>query len=281
MPGRRIRKVISASRRTELVAHYPDYLARRLHELGPAGIHTVVVWTKDPSNLLRHRDLREALTGVGQVFVQWTVTGLGGTLLEPNVPPPIEQLRLLPDVAACVGDPQRIHLRYDPLISARRSDEQFSNVDLDLFRSIAEPFARAGVPAVHTSFVTVYRKVTRRLSAAGVALDQYAPEQRRAFLTKMTDAARGLGMDLLTCCEPDFPIRRCIDGDLLTALHPTQEPCLTDRAKGQRTLCGCTASLDVGRYLPCPNGCLYCYARPGPRKAAGWQPAPPGVDATG
>jgi len=303
MPHRPFSQVISASRRTELVAHYPDYLARRLRQLGPRNLHSVVVWTKDPANLLRHVELRDALGGVGQVFVHWTVTGLGGTFLEPNVPPPGEQLALLDDILAYVGDPRRVHWRYDPLISVRlvggrvarpegppsRSatggprdlrPPHVTNVDLDLFRSLAEPFARAGVPAVHTSFVTAYPKVTRRLSAAGVTLQEFTSEERRAFLDEMAAAARGLGLELITCCEPGYPVRRCIDGELLAALHPAHQPCSTQRAKGQRRLCGCTVSLDVGHYLPCPNGCLYCYARPGLSSAASAEPAPPGVDAS-
>ncbi len=263
MPKRDPSQVISASRRTELVAHYPDYLAHRLRQLGARSLHSVVVWTKDPANLLRHADLRDALAGVGQVFVHWTVTGLGGTFLEPNVPPPGEQLALLDDIIAYLGDPRRVHWRCDPLISALRVDEHVSNINLDLFRSLAEPFARAGVPAVHTSFVTAYPKVTRRLSAAGVTLQEFTSEERRAFLDEMAAAARGLGLELITCCEPGYPVRRCIDGELLAALHPARQPCSTQRSKGQRALCGCTLSLDVGHYLPCPNGCLYCYARPG------------------
>ena len=270
MPDLPFRKVISASRRTELVAHYPDYLARRLRHLGPRNLHSVVVWTKDPANLLRHADLRDALSGVGQVFVHWTVTGLGGTFLEPNVPPPGQQLALLEDIIAYLGDPRRVHWRYDPLISARLVGRarlrppSASNINLDLFRSLAEPFARAGVPAVHTSFVTAYRKVARRLSAAGVTIDEFGSQERRAFLDEMAAAASRLGLELITCCEPGYPARRCIDGELLAALHPSRELCATQRAKGQRHLCGCTVSLDVGHYLPCPNGCLYCYARPGP-----------------
>ncbi len=69
-------------------------------------------------------------------------------------------------------------------------------------------------------------------------------------------------MEMLTCCEPSLPVQRCIDGALLARLHPTGEPCKTERARGQRKLCGCTVSLDVGHYLPCPNGCVYCYAHP-------------------
>ncbi len=259
---RSLKKVISASRRTELVAHYPDHLARRLRELGPGNVHTVVLWTKDPTNLLAHDELRDVLSQVGQIFVHWTITGLGGTFLEPNVPLPKRQLALLDRLVDHVGDPRRIHWRFDPLVSASQGERQVSNVDLDLFRSLAKAIAPAGIRVVRTSFVTIYRKVAQRLAKTGVELAAYAPERRQSFLSQLTSAAGEMGLELVTCCEPGFPIRRCIDGELLSRLHPREEPCRIDRARGQRELCGCTASLDVGRYLPCPNGCLYCYAHP-------------------
>jgi hypothetical protein len=257
-----LRKVISASRRTDLVAHYPDRLARRIIDLGPEKIHTVVIWTKDASNVLDHGALREALESVGQVFVHWTITGLGGTFLEPSVSPASQQLALAERLIAFVGDCRRVHWRYDPLISADRSGESAGNVSVPLFRSLAGPLAGAGVPVVHTSFVTLYPKVVRRLASAGIAPIQPSSEDRARFLLDLSAAAADLGMRLSTCCESAFGRQSCIDGGLLTELHPTHEPCRTDRARGQRELCGCTVSLDVGRYLPCPNRCLYCYAHP-------------------
>jgi len=258
----KLKTVISASRRTDLVAHYPDQLAARLRAFGPERVHTLVIWTKDPTNLLRHRRLRDAVAPVGQVFVHWTITGLGGSFLEPNVPPAEGQLALLGEVISSLADPRRLHWRYDPLISARRGADLATNLDLSLFRSLADPLAGAGVPAVHTSFVTLYPKVIRRLASAGVELDELDAEGRRRFLEAMSAAAGELGMRVVTCCQPGIAPRRCIDGELLTELHPAHEPCPNQRARDQRPLCGCTVSLDIGAYLPCPNRCLYCYAHP-------------------
>jgi hypothetical protein len=171
------KQVLSASRRTELLGHYPDAFAARLEQIGPARVHSVVIWTKDPRHLLCHERLREALRGVGQVFLQWTVTGLGGTALEPAVPPAEEQCALLPEIIGFLGDPRRLHWRYDPLITVTRRDERISNLDRPLVRRLAEAFARHRVPAVHTSFVTPYPKVLRRMRAAGLELD--VPVTRR------------------------------------------------------------------------------------------------------
>jgi hypothetical protein len=260
--SRQLPLVVSASRRTDLVAHYPDYLIERLQKIGPSRIHTIVLWTKDPSNLLSHQALRQTLRETGQVFLHWTVTGLGGSWMEPNVPRWQEQVALLPDIAAFVGDARRIHWRYDPLVTAQREAETVSNANTSSFGLLADNIARTGVPAVHVSFVSMYAKVVKRLAKAGIEFTVYQEQDRRQLLLELTEAASQRGLQLLTCCEPGFPRQRCINGELLSLLHPEGEACRTDRAAGQRDGCGCTVSLDIGRYLPCPGQCVYCYAHP-------------------
>jgi len=257
-----VKRVISASRRTDLVAHYPDLLAGRIAEAGPGAVHTLVVWTKDPANLLRHAPLRRMLADLDQIYLHWTITGLGGTFLEPRIRPPADQIALLPEIIGLLGSPRRIAWRYDPLITASRAGETLSNVDVGRFGALAEAFGRQGVARVHTSFVSLYAKVRRRAGRAGVEIVEHPAGERAEHLRLLRGEASRQGLEVITCCEEGQPRGACIDGALLASLHPAGEPCSTRRARGQRPLCGCTESLDIGAYLRCPSGCLYCYGSP-------------------
>ena len=106
-----MRKVISASRRIDLVAGYPDRMVEGLAaKAPPEATHTVVVWTKDPSNMLDHAPLRTALQGYDSLFLHLTVTGMGGGPLEHRVPEPHLVLERLPEVLDLVATG-----RLDPL----------------------------------------------------------------------------------------------------------------------------------------------------------------------
>lgn len=253
--------VLSASRRTDLVACYPDYLVERLAEWPPEKVHTVVIWTKDPANMIRPGPLCECLRQYDQLYVHLTITGLGHTLLEPRIPPCQEVAARVPDLVALAGSPERISWRFDPLVRATGHGQTFDNSGK--FPEIAAALQPSGIRTCRTSFVEPYRKVERRMRAQGFQLQVHTPEERRHLGGELTARAAGFGMHLHFCAMEGFPRSRCIDGDLLTRLHPSGRACSTRKARGQRTLCGCTESRDIGWYSQtCPNGCLYCYAEP-------------------
>ncbi len=258
-----MRKVISASRRIDMVACFPDELVRLLGEKCPPDqTHTVVLWTKNPTNLLEHDALRSCCAQY-PLFVHFTITGMGATMFEPNVPPARQMLALLAPLAEYVGSPARIRIRFDPIVHLLMPDgDTFCN--LADFESVAAEAAGHGIRDVSISWMATYKKVVSRLRAHGVSPAPVSQERWREELAWLTDTAARRSIALHGCCVPGMPVSRCIDGQLLEELHPERLPCSTKKAKGQRAACGCTESLDIGWYNPCPHGCMYCYANPAP-----------------
>ncbi len=255
-------KVISASRRVDLAGGYPELFAELLDSKAPPeSVHTLVIWTKSPSNLLFHPELSAKVRAYENLFVHLTVTGMGLSVLERNIPPPARVLGLLPDLISLAGGPEHIRLRFDPIVHLRMPDGRlYSN--LGRFEEVVEPAANLGIRDVTVSWMDEYRKVVSHLKRKGIVPETPSEEVKRKELEVLSAGARRLGVRLHGCCEPIMRQSRCIDGELLGQLHPRGLRCSTKKAAGQRKLCGCTESYDIGAYRLCPHGCLYCYANP-------------------
>lgn len=246
-----------------MVACFPDALIRLLEEkCPPEDTHTVVLWTKNPTNLLAHDALRQVSRRYA-LYIHFTITGMGGTILEPNVPPWREMTSLLGDLVEFVRNPARIRIRFDPIVHLRLADgTTFCN--LDDFDSIAAEVQRHGIADFSISWMDAYKKVVSRLRKHDVADIPISNDEYKNELNLIKGKASQYSIRLHGCCVPGMPVSRCIDGELLSRLHPDKLPCSTGKAKGQRAACGCTESFDIGWYNPCPHGCLYCYANPAP-----------------
>jgi len=255
-------KVISASRRVDLVGGYPVLFAELLdRKAPPESVHTLVIWTKSPRNLLLHPVLSAKIRNYESLFLHLTVTGMAGSVLERNIPPPAEVLGLLPDLIPVVGGPERIRLRFDPIVHLRMPDGRlYSN--LGCFQDVIQPAAKLGIKDVTISWMDEYRKVVSHLKGKGISPQSPSIEVKRKELDILLHEGEKHGVRLHGCCEPIMERSRCIDGRLLSALHPRGLSCSTKKAAGQRELCGCTESYDIGAYRLCPHGCLYCYANP-------------------
>ena len=256
--------VVSASRRVDLVAFYPDFMVERLEEIGTKNIHTLVIWTKNPQNMLTHPKLNALLKQIGQIYVLLTITGLGGTILEPNAPTIDSVFHQLPAIINFIGSPQRLAIRYDPLIDVVYRDENhISNIDLKLFEVILNQAHILGIKRIIVSYVTLYQKVEKRLRQNDFRVVEHPIEEIVDFIrNQMIPPTEKLGMELSTCVLPNLTTKGCIDGGTLSELHPLQEPCSLAKDKSQREDCHCTKSIDIGKWFACYHNCLYCYGNP-------------------
>jgi len=253
--------VLSASRRTDLVGCYPEILIDRLKKYPPDRVHSIVIWTKNPGNLFRGGPLNQMLKSYRQLYVHLTITGMGGGDFEPHIPSWKETVAMLGSLTEMTKSPERISWRFDPILEAERDGKTFSN--RDLFPLLAEAIAPRGIKHCRISWVSPYKKTITRMGQRGWRLVQKTLDEKKAQVKNFERVAKELGITLQFCSEEGFPISRCIDGEMLNRLHPDGLCCSQEKAKGQRELCGCTQSLDIGWYTDrCRHECMYCYALP-------------------
>lgn len=273
--------IISASRRTDIPAFYPDWFLQRVKQgfvyvrnprnrkqvsrisLRPEVIDGIVFWTKNASPLLQYLpelDCREYC-----YYVQFTVNSYQ-TDLEPNVPPKAEVLETFKRLSDAIG-PERVIWRYDPILLSETYTVDDHIACFERFARTLEQYTRTCV----ISFVDIYQKIARRLKDAGARA--VSPQERLALAMRLHDIASSCGLVLETCAEEaDYAalgIRhgRCIDDALIGRL--LGRTLRVGKDASQRLACGCVSSIDIGAYNTCAHGCKYCYATDSETAVAG------------
>lgn len=279
-----MKKVISASRRTDLVAFFPDWFVSVLEKeeasvYGPSGhtytinlrpdaVHTVVLWSKNFANLIQNRSgLKDVLKKYDQLYCHFTITGLGSTFIENGVPAYRSTLLQLGDLVDIVGMPERITVRFDPIVYWEEGNKISSN--LQIFEKMAPSLHKNGIKNVRISFAQWYRKAVRRAEKHEFHYIDPPNEQKRMDASTVVRVAQDWGLDIYSCSQdflteiPEIRPSSCIDGRFLQELHPDREVVSSKKDRTQRAECRCTESVDIGSYTQfCPQCCLYCYANP-------------------
>jgi len=279
-----MKKVISASRRTDLVSFFPEWLASAVRKgkavvYGPSGhvytvdlqpdaVHTLVLWSKDFSNLIGNRfGLKDAIRRYSQVYFLFTITGLGGTFIEKGVPHPKSALAQLEELIRIAGNARRVSVRFDPIVFWKEGKEIKTN--LHFFEELAPRLSDLGIKDVRFSFTQWYGKAVKRAEKHGFSYLDPSPEEKKEKASSLAQAALRWGLNLYACSQsfltdvPGIKASSCINAALLQSLHPDSEPTSRKKDRSQRKECGCTGSVDIGSYAQkCPHSCLYCYANP-------------------
>lgn len=282
-----MKTVVSASRRTDIPAFYMTWLEERIQQgfvdvpnpvrkdqsshvcLRPESVHTLVLWSKN-----FHPFLQSSLARNNQYRFYFQFSLAHCPEWEPLVIPWQARIRQMQELSRR-WSPLQINWRFDPIVFWDRGKQS----NMDSFLPIADTCAAMGISHCTVSFVQWYAKVKKRIQP--LALQGYDPtlEEMQEHLARLAQEAHDRGIQLCICCQPELESvphvhkARCIDGPLLG--HLAGERCSHAQDSSQRPGCGCTKSSDIGRYtMPCPHGCFYCYAQPGPTHTEQTPPIP-------
>lgn len=267
--------IISASRRTDIPACYPDWFYQRIREgyvltrnpvrfhqvskvsLSPEMVDGIVFWTKNPAPMLNRLDELNAYA----CYFQFTLTSYGKDI-EPGVPAKgSEVIPTFQRLSEQVG-PERVIWRYDPILL---NEKYTIDYHLEYFYEIARRLNGCTSKCV-ISFVDRYQNTQRNVELLGLL--EIRNETKRLLAKSLSQTARSFGMSMDTCAEEidldayGIGHSKCIDGNLLGKLRGY--PLNVSKDKNQRPNCGCDASVDIGMYNTCKNGCKYCYANYSP-----------------
>jgi hypothetical protein len=279
-----MKKVISASRRTDLVAFFSEWLSESLKKekafvIGPSGhnysvdlspekVHTLVLWSKNFSNLINDRNgLLKSIKKYEQIYLHFTITGLGGTFIEKGAPYPETAISQLDRLIEIAESPRRISVRFDPVVFWKQGESRCSNIQF--FEKLAPEISLRKIKDVRFSFVQWYGKAKRRAQKHHFRYIDPPEEKKIEWAKYLAETALKWELNLYACSQRFLTVVKgispssCIDGALLQKLHPRKEPASLKKDKTQRKECGCTESIDIGSYTQrCPHACLYCYANP-------------------
>lgn len=263
--------IISASRRTDIPTYYSEWFINRIREgfvyvrnpmsihqiseisLSPDVIDGIVLWTKNPIPMLDKLNELKDYT----FYFQFTVTPYGKDI-EPNIPSKNDVIipafqRLSEQLGA-----DRVVWRYDPILLNSRYTMEYH---IHAFEKIAQQLFRYTKKCT-ISFLDLYRNTSNNVKS--LELMDITDEKMLAISKALAQIAHNYGLRIDTCAEKidlkQFGIEhaRCIDDRLFEKLLGCSLH--VDKDKYQRHECGCIASIDIGMYNTCKNGCRYCYA---------------------
>lgn len=263
--------IISASRRTDIPSYYSEWFYNRIKEgyvyvrnpmnihqigkitLSPSVVDGIVFWTKNPTPMLaRLNELDEYI-----YYFQFTLNSYG-TDVEQNVPSKNDVvIPAFQRLSKTIGK-ERVVWRYDPILFNEKYTMQYH---VKYFKLLAEKLADYTEKCT-VSFVDFYKNTQRNIAPLGIIRPSSA--QKIELMERLSEIAKAYNIYIDTCAE-DIELdcigithAHCIDRERFERIGNYK--LIIEKDKNQRSECGCIASIDIGMYNTCKNGCLYCYA---------------------
>ena len=270
------RRIISASRRTDIPAYYSEWFLRRIAagcvkwlnpfggqqittSLAPEDVAAIVFWSKNYAPMLPHLP---TLYKRGYRFIfHFTITGLPN-VFEPNVPPAEMMIPVARELAKLFG-PEIVLWHYDPILISTITNAEYHLRRFEQLVDALEGFTKR----CYISFPTFYGKTIRNTAAlewkTGIKCIDLPIAEKMALSKELAQIAASHGIDMYACCSDALLCEgiakaHCVDAELLYRLYP--EKMISASIRPSRKGCGCYESTDIGAYDTCPHGCVYCYA---------------------
>ena len=291
--------IISASRSTDIPAFYAKWFFNRLAKgyctwynpfnqqkmyISFKNCKVVVFWTKNPKPILPYLHILDEMDI--HYYFQVTLNDYANEGFEPNVPSVDERVETFKLLSDKIGK-ERIIWRFDPLIitpsiSPRELLTRIWHIGNKL---------KSYTDKLVFSFVDV--KAYRKEDVENAEANHAQRIEIVQGLQKIQEAWHNQGWDItMATCAEDIDLKsygiehnRCIDGELMkhifaedkelvyylhTLKWPERDifgrlPLIPPKEKnikdtGQRKVCGCMVSKDIGMYNTCRHFCVYCYA---------------------
>lgn len=289
--------IISASRATDIPAFFSEWFFNKIdigyltwtnpfnQQKKVISLHDlrfVVFWSKDPKRiipLLKKLDQKNI-----RYYFQFTLNDYEAEGIEKNVPPLNERINTFKRLSDIIGV-EKVIWRYDPLLL---SDNLSINELLSRIQRIGEQIHKYTKKLVFSfADIAIYSKVQRNLEKASENFREFAESEIHELCSSLADYNKNWNLELSTCSEAidlekyGITKNRCIDDELIVKIAGTDSvlmdflgyshnedlfsestyqsnPKLKDT--GQRKVCGCIFSKDIGMYNTCTHLCTYCYA---------------------
>lgn len=257
----------------------------------------IVFWTKDPEPIIPY--LPELDRRGIHYYFQVTLNDYMQDGFEPNVPPVARRVETFIKLSLLIGK-EKVIWRFDPLIMTPNIGPRellkriwnignqlkghtdklvFSFIDVKIYRKVKSNLVK------ETMFSKEDVENAEANHAQRIEIVEGLRKIRNAWHQE------GWNVEMATCAE-DIDLEqygiehnRCIDGELMKRLFAYDEelvyylhtlkwperdlfgqlPPIPEKKKnvkdtGQRKICGCMVSKDIGMYNTCRHFCVYCYA---------------------
>ena len=272
--------IISATRRSDIPAWHIDWFMERLRRGYLLSNHmqrqyvsfkktrVIVFWTKNPEPMFMHlKELDEM--GIRYYF-HYTLTDYDQEGLEPNLPPHKDRIFAFQQLSNKIGS-ENVIWRFDPLVVTDTIDRDRLILKVAMLMECLTGYTEKLV----ISFLdpTAHKKVKPNMSKAGITVKEFSDEDKAYVARHIAELANAYDIQVSSCAEGIdlslYGIRqnKCIDDALMRRLFSQDDELFSfldkidgQKHQGQRKLCRCIPSFDVGKNNTCRNGCVYCYA---------------------